>query len=322
MVVRLFICCLLSTTLIGQSNLQLANQAISAAKEGTMLVVIEQFEKNIAALEKKIEIEDNEQAKVRLTEQIDYKRAFSKLYETSANYAFERFYTFGKYQLVPDTELKAMRKTLEAEGEPYLIYKHTYTSDEFVVINSDNARIPKPFPQEFDGILAQMKTMLSDADENIEVYKQFFSKSIFTLNRKLDYQYNKVGYKYQRKEFNKMKWLLGTWKMEDKPVYERWVKAGRGMVGQSYQLVKKQKETLENIELYFKGQDLVYVVSDVHPEPMIFQLKTQQKKSFTIENLDNDFPKTITYRLDGKYLKVDLKNESRTETLSYLWESS
>lgn len=323
MILRLFVLCLCSvTTLLAQSNFQLAQNAISTAKEGTMLVVVEKFEKNIAALESQIARESDPEKVAILQEQIAYKQQFSELYEKSAVYAFERFYTFGKYQIVQDNKLKEVRKLLEAQGEDYLMYIHKYTADEFAIMSRDNSNIPKPFPQQFDGILAYMKSFMSDADKDLEMYKQFFGKSIYTLNQKLNYQYNRVGYKYKIKEMKGLKWLEGRWKREDKEVYEQWNIEGESMIGSAYRITKDGREELEKLELFFRDQDLVYKVSGIHPEPMYFDIIKKSKKYFTVENTKNDFPKTITYRMDGKYLKVDLKNEEQSETLNFLWHTN
>jgi len=154
-----------SSNLYSQSSRQIAFDAIKAAREGTMIVCVETQTKSLAALSKIIEAETSTKRKAELIEERQRKIEFREIYEQSATEAFETNYTFGKYVVIPDTELKAYRDSLQYIEEPYLILVKRNDVRELGVVNSDNVHVPGPFPQYFDGVMTNLNKIFSEGTE-------------------------------------------------------------------------------------------------------------------------------------------------------------
>ena len=195
--------CLSTSVLIGQNARIVAYEGMRAAKEGTFLVVIESQEKNLAALDKVIANTESKERKAALIEERENKVEFREIYETSARAAFEEAYTFGKYQLVMDNRLKEVRDSLELLQEPYILLIRRQDVRELGVLNSDNERVPSPFPQYFDGFAANLGNMYSKGETNLTAYKDFFNASITKLNGRMELIYYKLENKAKMKALKK-----------------------------------------------------------------------------------------------------------------------
>ena len=107
----------------------------------------------------------------------------------------------------------------------------------------------------------------------------------------------------QKKEFG---WLIGTWKLKDKNVFETWSLAedGKSLNGVSMKMNGTESTILEETKLIFSGNSFYYV-PDVagDQDPVDFHISSFDEISFVAENPKHDFPKLIRYKLvkkDGK----------------------
>ncbi len=102
-------------------------------------------------------------------------------------------------------------------------------------------------------------------------------------------------------------WLIGTWtlKNDQGTVMETW----RPMNDSSYEgestLYKKTLETvqLEKMQLVYRGGNYYYIPvasGQNDGQPVRFRVTGFDKKSFTAENPEHDFPKRIRYTLVKK----------------------
>ena len=194
----------ISTHLVGQSSRTIAYDAIKAAKEGTMIVCVETQTKSLEALNKVINSETSVKRKAELIEERQKKIEFTTVFEQSARAAFESSYSFGKYVIIPDTELKDYRDSLQLLEEPYLILVKRNDVRELGIVNSDNVHVPGPFPQYFDGFMRNLNKLFSEGNESQEVYTEYFTNSIFKLNSKLITLSQKLELKERKRELKRM----------------------------------------------------------------------------------------------------------------------
>jgi hypothetical protein len=118
-------------------------------------------------------------------------------------------------------------------------------------------------------------------------------------------------------DFNKLSWLTGTWnRTNTKPgrtAHERWEKTGNTEM-QGWGVNLKGQDTLfvEKLKLVIKD-DHLYYVADVpeNKQPVYFKLTEITKESFVCENPDHDFPKKITYLLEGTKLKATISGNGK-----------
>jgi uncharacterized protein YciI len=93
--------------------------------------------------------------------------------------------------------------------------------------------------------------------------------------------------------------LQGTWKMEDKDIYEHWDKLNDNtMKGLSYHLCNGKLTIFEYLDISRTADEIIYTASVLNQNQgkgINFKL-TKTDSTFTFENPDHDFPKTIVYR--------------------------
>jgi uncharacterized protein YciI len=93
--------------------------------------------------------------------------------------------------------------------------------------------------------------------------------------------------------------LEGTWKMENKEVYERWDKLNdNSLKGFSYKVENGQMSLSEYIDIDIVGKDIIYtaIVLDQNKGKGVSFKLTKTDNSYTFENPKHDFPKKITYQ--------------------------
>jgi len=102
----------------------------------------------------------------------------------------------------------------------------------------------------------------------------------------------------------KTDFLVGTWKMEGKDLYEVWEKnENNEFTGYSYELQKNKKTITETLSLKRIDDRIVYeaTVSNQNEGKTIqFVLNTEVKTYFSFENDQHDFPKKIQYKKISK----------------------
>ncbi len=107
---------------------------------------------------------------------------------------------------------------------------------------------------------------------------------------------------------HQFQWLIGTWKIKDKPIYEVWKASADGysLTGKSFKLDGADSVVLEKINLtYFAGH--YHYVPDVaeNSAPVDFTISIFDENSFVAENPAHDFPKIIRYTIVRKHKNAD-----------------
>ena len=122
----------------------------------------------------------------------------------------------------------------------------------------------------------------------------------------------------------KLDWLQGTWVRTNAKTgrtgHERWLKSPSGDL-QGYGVTLNGKDTISFEKIKIKiERDTLFYVADVpeNQKPVYFRLNQITETGFACENPDHDFPKKITYQLDGIKLKASISGDGRA--IDYLFE--
>jgi len=107
--------------------------------------------------------------------------------------------------------------------------------------------------------------------------------------------------------------LQGTWKMEDKEVYEHWDKLNEGaMKGISYVVENNEVTVFEYLDLLRDGDIVVYIATVVGQNGgfgIAFTMTSSDASVFSFENQQHDFPKIITYqKISDNEMKVKISD--------------
>jgi hypothetical protein len=97
-------------------------------------------------------------------------------------------------------------------------------------------------------------------------------------------------------------WLIGTWKLKDKPSYEIWQKVEDGsLIGRSFTIKNGDTVITERIQLKYINKAYHYI-PDVaeNNAPVEFKITSYNDRSFKAENPEHDFPKVIKYTIVRK----------------------
>lgn len=96
--------------------------------------------------------------------------------------------------------------------------------------------------------------------------------------------------------------LQGTWKMEDKEIYEHWDRLNdNALKGFSYRMVNGQMIVSEYLDISRKGNEVIYtatVLDQNQAKGVSFKLAGTDS-TFVFENAEHDFPKKIVYQKLG-----------------------
>lgn len=97
-----------------------------------------------------------------------------------------------------------------------------------------------------------------------------------------------------------MDFLIGTWKVEDRELYEVWDKNGKDdFNGYSYRLENGEKIITETLSIKRINNKMIYAatVPDQNEGNTIrFQLNGDLESYLSFENAEHDFPKKIHYK--------------------------
>ena len=106
----------------------------------------------------------------------------------------------------------------------------------------------------------------------------------------------------EKEKIKAAKWLLGSWasKSAEGTLTESWTKVNDS-VFKATSYFSNEKDTIhfETITLQQKGDLLTYtatVKGQNNDKPVVFTLKNATAKQMIFENLQNDYPRTITYK--------------------------
>lgn len=96
--------------------------------------------------------------------------------------------------------------------------------------------------------------------------------------------------------------LEGTWKMENKEIYEHWDKLNENTwKGVGYEMKNGQMEISEYLDITIKNQQIIYSATTIHQnngEETTFKLRESKNEiTFIFENPNHDFPKEISYQI-------------------------
>ena len=117
-------------------------------------------------------------------------------------------------------------------------------------------------------------------------------------------------------DIKKLKWLQGTWTITNtKPGQsglEHWDELKGELRG--YSVTLKGVDTIFSEKLRITRRDNNwYYVADVseNQKPVYFKLISITDKGFVCENPEHDFPKMITYQLDGNKLRATISGDGK-----------
>jgi hypothetical protein len=124
-------------------------------------------------------------------------------------------------------------------------------------------------------------------------------------------------------DLKKLDWLKGTWtRTNQKPGrsgFETWkANDANGLIGKGIMMKGADTTFIEKIRIEFRdGQ--IYYVADV-PEnngEVLFAFTELTNKGFVCENPKHDFPKKISYEVNGKNLKATISGDGKA--MEYLF---
>jgi len=127
------------------------------------------------------------------------------------------------------------------------------------------------------------------------------------------------------KGFKKLDWLIGTWNQTNvsKPgrtSHEHWEKVSSTEL-RGYAVTLQGSDTLfiEKTTILIKDNE-VYYVADVpgNSAPVYFKFTELTTTGFTCENPEHDFPKKISYQVNGNTLKAQISGDGKA--VDYLFE--
>ncbi len=127
----------------------------------------------------------------------------------------------------------------------------------------------------------------------------------------------------QHKEFA---WLVGTWKLKEKNVFETWTVAqdGRTLLGESYRIKEGDTVRMESIRLVAIGENYYYIPDVAGGQGSVeFVFTVRDESKFRAENPKHDFPKIIQYefiRSANSSDKINAFIEGDGKRIPYLFE--
>lgn len=119
-------------------------------------------------------------------------------------------------------------------------------------------------------------------------------------------------------DFTKLSWLEGTWTRTNvtKPgrsAHERWEKSSEHEL-RGYGVTLQGQDTifLEKITVLINDNAIFYV-ADVpqNQQAVYFKFTEITKSGFVCENPEHDFPKKISYQLEGDKLKAQISGNGK-----------
>jgi hypothetical protein len=124
-------------------------------------------------------------------------------------------------------------------------------------------------------------------------------------------------------DIGKVEWLTGTWvRTNPKPgksAVETWKKKSSSeLTGYAASLTGADTTYTERIRIFLKDGKLFYVADVPENKAEIwFEFTSITDNGFVCENPKHDFPKKITYQLNGKDLKATISGDGKA--IDYLF---
>lgn len=115
--------------------------------------------------------------------------------------------------------------------------------------------------------------------------------------------------------------LPGTWKVENKEIYEHWDKINdNNLKGFSYKMKDGKMHVSEYLEIKQTGKNIIYtatVIGQNQGNNIDFKLITSDSL-FSFENPDHDFPKFVRYQsVSENKMKVTVGTDEESFTLNF-----
>ncbi|WP_394748985.1 hypothetical protein [Spongiimicrobium salis] len=111
-------------------------------------------------------------------------------------------------------------------------------------------------------------------------------------------------------KLEKVSFLIGTWKIENKNTFEVWEQKDSHLKGHSYKEVANEKRILETLSIKKAKNMLIYealVPNQNQGKAIPFTLNTELTDLISFENLKHDFPKKIQYKkIDATKILVNV----------------
>ncbi len=117
-------------------------------------------------------------------------------------------------------------------------------------------------------------------------------------------------------DIRKVEWLNGTWTRTNSKAgrsgFEAWTRKNNELVGRGITMKGADTAYVEKLKIVAKDGKLFYV-ADVpeNKEAVWFEFTELKDKSFVCENAKNDFPKKISYTLEGNNLKAVISGDGK-----------
>ena len=127
-----------------------------------------------------------------------------------------------------------------------------------------------------------------------------------------------------KRDLQSLEWMLGTWQRTNtKPgqtAYEKWQKISRNEF-KGIGVTLKGKDTIfkEKLKMVVRDNELFYVAEVSHnPAPVYFRVIEQEATGFVSSNPNHDFPKEISYRIEGDDLSVEISGDGKSGTFNFV----
>jgi hypothetical protein len=126
----------------------------------------------------------------------------------------------------------------------------------------------------------------------------------------------------QQKEFS---WLIGTWKIKDKNVFESWTlaKDGKTLEGIGYRIKGSDTLVTEEIRFTYESGSFHYIPDVAGDQGAIdFKITQHDPSGFVAENPRHDFPKLIRYKFIRKENQdvIEASIEGDGQVIPYVFE--
>jgi len=121
---------------------------------------------------------------------------------------------------------------------------------------------------------------------------------------------------FAQDELNRLAWLEGTWTRTnakpDRSGIEVWSKKNNELIGRGVNLKGTDTAFVEKLKIVSKDGKLFYVADVPENKSLVwFGFTELTSTSFVCENPEHDFPKKISYKLDGDNLKATISGDGK-----------
>ncbi len=121
-------------------------------------------------------------------------------------------------------------------------------------------------------------------------------------------------------DFSALSWLEGKWsrlniKKPGRTTVEIWKKTNdTEFRGIGITLQGKDTVFVERLKIIIDGNEIHYV-ADIpeNPEPVHFKFTAQSEQGFVCENPKHDYPKKISYQVDGNTMKAQTSGDGKIQ---------